>query len=429
MATPFDTSFDNPQNWSMGYVPVAGDDVVFGTPPDIETFGGGGGGGLVNCDGMHAPAGGGVYNSVTLRPDYGATVTLSSGFTTGALVLEGGAISQPSAGTDITVAGGYSGIFPAAFTWTGGTLNSSSYTSTVYIRGDGNIAPANDGTITTGSTLEFVGTEQVPTTTTVHPGTIQFDNAAGAVVGAFATLKARTFTEGDIIGLTVHQAGATSIQIQSNGTLWIIGPGTYNSNLRVINSGLFKITGSALATLTGGNATQFDYVQGAVDSKLHIENGSTLDVPHGMEMTNGSVYLLMNPNLPASQQNATIYGTFNMGGGAIVFAPPIPIGTAVVYGTFTVNGNVNWTGGTYRPNIDYANPGLASKWIVLGTMSTAATAILDPNTPPGQNPPANNNWEVMEALATAGNLPTVPAASPLRLAVVPGTPTRWRLLS
>src|SRR5205814_1370266 len=119
------------------------------------------------------------------------------------------------------------------------------------------------------------------------------------------------------------------------------------------------------------------------------------------------VALLMNTSLPANQQTATITGKIDMTAGLIIFAPPLIIGSDLVYGTFTVTGNVSWTGGTYKPSVDYTTAGLANKWIVNGTLTSAAACIIQPNNQRGQNPPANSVWVILDATATAGALPTV----------------------
>ena len=328
-----------------------------------------------------------------------------------------------------------SGSDPGAslcFNWTGGILNSSDVTSTVTIKGAGAITPANAGTVTLGSTLVFVGTQAAPKDSTINPGTIATKAAASIVVGAFSNVTARVATIGDVIGITKQQAGAQQIAIQSNGALFYIGPGTINNNLPISNAGgLFKLMDVVRVNLSGGSpvANDWDYSQTVADSRLHIENGSILTVQNKMLMSTGSLYLLMNPNLTAGEQTATITGKFVMTGGDIVFSPPIVIATQVVYGTLTVNGDVDWSGGRYIPSVDYTTAGLANEWIVNGTMTSAAACILQPNPQRGQNPPANSNWEVLIATTTAGNVPQLPQGCPLTLSVVPGTPVKWKLLS
>ncbi len=119
-------------------------------------------------------AGGGSFNSVTITSYYTTTVTLSSALTTKAFVLAGGKIDQPSASYGITVIGGYTGTFAAAFHWTGGTLNSQPFLANLTITGSGTtalIAPAGGRTVNLGSSINF----EDGANGTIAAGTIQLN--------------------------------------------------------------------------------------------------------------------------------------------------------------------------------------------------------------------------------------------------------------
>lgn len=406
-----DNQFDNPANWlnwdtqlPASAAPGAGDHVVF--RDDMSTD---------DCVNFQGPISG-AYAGVYLGPieseghDYSGTVYVSGAFTTGIMRLRSGSIDQSA---EITVSD--------TFDWFGGTLNSSSYTSTINIFGNGNIVPLNYGTLTTGSTLNFVGAT-APTTTTIQPGTVQFSNAAQAVVGAAATVKVEMIASNPSTITGLMQAGAQEITILSGGSLEYRGIGTASTNMKINNEGgLFKLNGQVSVTLTGGNANipGSGYVQNGVGSNLYIVNGSSLAATNGVGINDGSVFLIMNPDLPASQQTATINGSFWMSGGQILFSSPIAIGSSpsLVYGTFTVNGDVRWTGGQYKLCVDPAQAGVSSKWIVNGTLDVpnGGSAQIAPNYPAGQNPIANSNWTILDANATAGNMPSLPAGSPFTL--------------
>lgn len=138
-------------------------------------------------------------HSLRLISGYSGTVTIIAPLQTGTFVLSAaptGSIAQQPTGSissDLTVTD--------TFTWTSGTLNSSANDATVNINGGGSIAPTNAGTVTLGSTLIFTGTQPAPKETTIDPGTIAAVRG-GIVVGAFATVTARTYTSGDIVGWT-----------------------------------------------------------------------------------------------------------------------------------------------------------------------------------------------------------------------------------
>jgi hypothetical protein len=284
---------------------------------------------LTNLHGFNLDETTADYLSISIN-NYSGTVTIApdstAGLTTSNFTLASGAISQPVSGTGLTVL--------TNFSWTGGTLNASANAASITLYGNGDITPANAGTVTTNDTLTFIGAQNAPTTTTVNPGTIAFGAVGGGmVIGAFASVTAKTYTQGDIIGITKNQAGAQSIQIQANATLGCVGPGTISYNLPVGNQGTFNLTGSVRVNLTATNNP--NYIQDGA-AQLRIENGSLFSSSTSSWIKNGTVYLMMNSALPADQQTATISGTFDMSGGTILFSAPSGIGTnPLVYGTFT----------------------------------------------------------------------------------------------
>ncbi len=351
----------------------------------------------------------------------GATMTATN------LNLSGGTLDQPVAGSDITATN--------SFTWTGGILNSSNNGANLFVNGTGTIAPVGAGSLNTNDTLQFVGGQNAPASTTMFPGTVVFGAVGGGVVvGAFATLTAKTVTTGDINGLTMNQAGATQFAMYANSTFNIIGPGKINYNLPIINlGGTFSVSGSAQVNLAGVNPNKLDYGQYST-SKFLLENGSTINSTNGIAIRGGTMTLVMNSALPANQQTATLNGKMELSNGAskstLQFSAPITIGTTLTYGTFTVNGDVNWLSGTYSPGVDYTTPGLANQWIVNGTMTSANVDIISPVAQQAGNPPAMKQWLILTATQTAGNLPVMAAGSPLTVgSAAAGTKTVWKLSS
>ncbi len=400
------------------------------------------------------------YGSIKLQNGYAGTVTLApwTDEDTGAqvdqvsvmtLTVQSGTIAQQA-----VVVGGSSGTSQAAraqatgqapsisstdltvygtLTWTGGTIGNAAPGSTtaanLWLEGGGSIAPAGAGTVSLGDTLQ-VDAQYGATTLTQNPGTIQLvnANAEGVDILPNATLNATTYTQGDVVGITSHQAGATNITISPNAVLGVIGPGAYTNDLHISNAGTFNIygssNGSAIVSLSGGVNGGNDYDQ-AAGSDLRIENGSAFTAKTGIGIAGGTVYLYMNANLPANQQTATVNvgnGGFNMSNGIILFGIPIWIGATnpvLTYGSFTVNGSVNWTGGTYCPSVDYTTAGLANVWIVNGTLTSAATCVVQPNPQRGTVPPNSASWAILRTSMGAGALPQVAAGSPLVLGAFP----------
>ena len=130
------------------------------------------------------------YAAIELVNSYAGTVSFASeavpgleggggsptnqGIAVTMFTMESGAINQEVAASELFVLG--------SFTGTGGTINSSTFTSKLTVGGGGTIDP-NGATIATGSNIPFFGPPTGPAvTTTVKPGTIQFNNAAGAAI-------------------------------------------------------------------------------------------------------------------------------------------------------------------------------------------------------------------------------------------------------
>ncbi len=273
------------------------------------------------------------------------------------------------------------------------------------------------------------------TTVTELPGTMLVSASSGGEdIRPNATLNATTYTQGDVVGITSGQAGATKVAISANATLGVVGPGGYTNNLPITNAGAFNIGNTARVTLSGGQGVNSDYTQ-ENGSDLRIQNGATLNA-NLITISGGAVYLVMNPALPANEQTATVniggVGNigFNISGDTILFSIPLEIGNSFVYGTFTVNGNVNWTGGTYCPSADDTSGSGSNVWYVSETLTSAKACIVQPNPQQGNTPPKNTNWLILQAGASAGVLPTVAAGSPLTLGTFSiNNIIQWKLTS
>jgi hypothetical protein len=420
--------------------PVGGDDVTFdgsvsnvncndlGVVPPGGSPGTGGGG----TGGVGAP-GGTALDSLNLIDGYSGTVTVVAPIQVGTLNLaagSAGAIAQVNqgAGSDITVTN--------TFHWTGGTLNSSGTTANVNVYGGGDITPVNSGTVTLGDTLNLYGTDAQPTTLNVNPGTIALAASSGGInVNANANMAVDAFTPNFGTSVNISPTGVTQnpqrVVIAAKGGVTVVGSGVVNGGstctcgVPVFNSGKFAVSGVVAVTLSGGNAQAkpaavYDYTQ--YTGTLQIENGSRVNATIvGVDIQDGYVQLLTNAKLDQFSQSATLGGNFTFEGGKIIFAPPITIKTVLVYGTFTVIGNVTWTSGTYEPGVDFTTFGTAANnWIIKGTLNIPAenaAFIVDvpQNVPVGVlNPPKGKSWQIL-SIGTVANMiyPNVNADSQL----------------
>ena len=209
----YSTDATNILNWSDGArippeLPDADDDVyISGGWTDPNT------GHSRDCSGLVSNDSATSFLSLHISGSYNGTVSLGEALTVGVYEQTAASLSQPQAAYELTITD--------FLNWTGGTLNSSGVASTVNVQGNGSIAPASAGTVTLGSTMMFTGAQKE---TTIDPGTIQLINTSiEIIIGASSTLTARTYTDGDIIGITKNLAGAQRITIQTGGLLWCYG--------------------------------------------------------------------------------------------------------------------------------------------------------------------------------------------------------------
>jgi hypothetical protein len=331
----------------------------------------------------------GYSGTVTVNPDS------SAGLSVGSLALGTGALSQPNEYCDLSVLG--------TFTWTGGTLNSSPSTATVNVYGGGSIVlPGEGNTLTTGSTLSFVnwnpGGPEV-TTTISGAGNLLLNGTSEDAIFVRAGAKVDRvgqYSSGGALGGLDNQNKKLTLD---QGEFGYYGVGTETVKLRVVNNGgLFKLRDQVHIILTEGAAGEGYVNENNANSRLHITNGCTLEATKGVKIRGGSVYLIMNEALPAVDQVATIKGALSFLGGDIVFSIPLSIDNQIVYGTFKVQGDVVWAGGTYRPSVDCTVVGKANLWKVTGDLvvtleSTAQIAPIPQRLPQGQQP--NGTWDVV----------------------------------
>jgi hypothetical protein len=447
MGSAFDTSFDNPSNWSLGSVPVAGDDIVFGSPHE--------GGSLMdplgdlpyNCVGMHGdPAG--PYNSVTLDATYGGIVILSGGFSTKAFNLEGGTIDQPSGGTDVTVIGNPSitsenenllGSLPAHFTWVGGTLNSAPNEANVNILSSGSVTLQAGGTLLCGSALYFgSSTGQAVTTTVSGDGTLNFTDGSPITIDANHTLIVATQAgaEAKFSGPEgSYVDGKAKIELKQFGGLTVSGAGAWKAENRKFENhgGTMTIKDGATAVF-GSNAAQqpqgplvTDVKQfAAASARIDIESGSTLKSTWGAVEINGG-WLRAEAKV-AGGVSTIECKQLNVAGDTHIRIMT-NMGKLLVKG-----GNFAWIGGTFLCKVDCAGNGVADQIQVgeendryaMQVGGTATIQLRQINLPAG-GLPANFRVEVIKAWAGITGIGLLPPT--LALVITEGLPMQLDLVN
>ena len=303
IATGYSTDWSTAANWSTNAVPTATDDVYFngsGGPYYSNVNCGNVGTGLSTLYGMH------VIGS------YSGTLTLANALSVGTYIQESGTLHQPSA-RDLTVT--------AAMTWTGGTLGDTDDGAKVNVDGaEARIDPPNTGSMATSSTFRIINSALV----NILPGTWNFAAGSGMTIGSDS--KVECILSADLLKIE----GQKTFTLGADSEMRFKGIGSAELGNRVENNGgLFKLDGQVKLTMTAGNAFTPSYSQAiSATAKLHIVNGSTLIATNGIRIDGGSIYLIVNPDLPANLQYATIQAAMTWTGGDMVFAPPITIGTS-----------------------------------------------------------------------------------------------------
>jgi hypothetical protein len=367
------------------------------------------------------------YGLVQVVNGYAGTVSLaadgSGGLSVIMLNLTSGAISQPAAGTELSVLN--------TLIWTGGALGETEANpsdpafapsnSVVNVMGSGTITLPTDGTLYCGSTLGFYNpTAAAVETVITGAGTLLLNGGLGVNVAADAKVEVHAN-----LGLIRVMSAVANKQLTLNvGSEWgYVGTGPAELGLQVINpGGRFYLTGKVDLKLTGGDANTPAYTQSSapfIPTMLAIQNGSSLDVStsKGILINGGTVWLNLNADAGANQE-VTIVGKFMMAGGEIAFQAPIMIGEDFAFSTFHVFGDVVWSHGIFRPGVDCrAGKTGADQWWVSGTMTIETnenSPRIEPEprlVPAGQGIP-QREWEVIRIIKQNekidGNDPNVP---------------------
>jgi hypothetical protein len=263
-----------PSDWSLGRYPSYGDDVIFD-------------GTYTSDDCTLSPIG--PYHSLQMVNGYSGTVTHTTLMSLGSLVIEGGTLTPySSSSNDITVT--------QNFTWTGGTINFTSYASTLTVTGStatATIAPTNGGIVTLGSSISF----ENGAAATLNNGTIatnkdnlQFSTSTGSSV-----LMAPTGLGSVVLGVAqfyLHSeiGSGTSWTIQANADVTMYGQLTNTGGTYTLLSGAsVEITtnplspfGSDRGYVQVGGATAATYLHGnsrlATDGLIVMDSGTLATV-------------------------------------------------------------------------------------------------------------------------------------------------------
>jgi hypothetical protein len=403
----------NSADWSAGHYPTYGDDVIFDGSYTSD-----------NC--TLSPIG--PFNSVQLVNGYTGTVTYTSLMSAGSLVLEGGTLNPNSPGRDISVT--------QDFTWTGGTLNGTSYASALTVSGStatATIAPTSGGTVNLGSTLNLSG----GTVATIGAGTLNITkdgvnfnvNAnSGMLVdpgalNSFTVSASFTIVNGVQLNIAeqawvkaVSGAWLNATPVKNMGGSLILRPDTHVSFLGHVDN---VASGPSIQQTAG---------------VIYLYPGSILETNNeqvGMLMSGGALSIQLDEG---GTDPAEITGNIKIIGGDIVSGANAN-GDTHLFGELRVEGNVTWLGGTYRPYLNAAADWDSDVWHVTGAFTIGGTAALAPVAVDAENnpvtPAADMHWILLlgDAGITAANNTPSYDSNLWGIDLVGNPVTKWELRS
>lgn len=284
----------------------------------------------------------GVFKSVNLVSGYTGTVTIAAAVTTKDFTMNTGAISQPA------TAGGSDLIVTENFGWYGGTLNSSENVATVRLDGaTGTISPGEAATVLLGSNLSVINAAVL----TMHAGTVECIN------------DGLTFTVAQQGGIKVDPGAKNDTVIRTspgfggvNKPLIVIAPTAYvvvesgiltDTGAVWVAGGRFTLKNDTTADLGGAEGVRnWAYLQD--NGRTELYGGSKLKVAFDM-FVNDSVLATMLRGGANQTTDATIQVPVLRVTGGHVYIGENSLHT---YGTLTVVGAVDWSGGTYHPVVE-----------------------------------------------------------------------------
>ena len=221
--------------------------------------------------------------------------------------------------TDITVTD--------TFTWTAGTLNSTSNLATVHLVGaEATIAPKDEGTVYLGSNLSV----EDQTELSIEPGTIDAENDPVIETdGSGCEVQSNRFKTDSSVNLI----GVRQINLGQTDHLFVWGFGTSDgATFNAAGTPLCNLGGQVqfvdriTATFGGSvslgitNLPNIPYYQTGTSSATYIHNGSNVVVGIGKTMliSNGHLSTLFNSNLTDNLANqiAKITGDLTVNGRA-----------------------------------------------------------------------------------------------------------------
>lgn len=413
------TADDVPANVGTHRRPVPGDNVYFGYAPgsslggsnfDCESFG---------SDGTYYTYYSG-FVSLNVLGTYSGAIKMPKPLTIGTFAMKS-ADAKTDNYTDLTVTD--------IFDWTAGTIGRyvGSQGVTLHLKGAVATVDPDDGTVDTGFTHSY----EDGATGKYLPGAVNHTAGRGVIVNSLCSVTvqppatppaqrqprpAKWTAEG-----YVGQRNDVQILLKAGSSL-TVQAGDFESDLGLnIKGGTFTVLSDSTAKFVGKAPTNnLDLGSIAMtDGRIAITHGAKVEALHGVYLTKGTaatskaeLVTLFDPAVSTNAQGAvrpaTIVGNVVNTGADVVILSNLQnrrVNTSAVFGSLAVQGNVEWSGGTYRPVVyaDGSSLDSADVWLSTGTFTVKQGANLAPGTvdstgaPNTQQPKTDFRWRIIRS--------------------------------
>jgi Calx-beta domain len=365
-------------NWTSNAVPTADDDVYF----DGDLFN------THYCYNVGSSLSSPLYGMHIIN-GFSPLLILDKSLTVINYEQQSAILNQPSA-RDLTVTG--------TMLWTGGTLDATASGASVNISGAAARFDGPDiGSMFTSSWLRVVNGANLA----VEPGVINFTAGKGLLLQ-----DAKMKWKGSNARLAFERPEVGSdaeIKIASGGDMAAVkknanSPGSIDT-IPIRNEGSVLIQDGVQLNIGGrapGAATNPSYYQSGLTSYISITTGAAIKTQFGIGIYDGYV----NINVDKQNVYVNIVGDVHIDAKVISFSgesDPAP-NTNKPSGQLTVQGEINWVGGIYVPNIKKNSSPTASNIYATRKITIGDNARISPSVFNISNPNwALGSWKIIES--------------------------------
>ena len=259
-------------------------------------------------------------SGVTINPG-GGTFNIASGLTLTIAIPITGTGGLTNQGTGVLV-------FSGTNTFTGPTVINA---GTLVLAGHGSIANCPDITLAGGAALDV---SSLSAAFILSSNQSLSNSAAGAILNGTNNTASGT--------LSLLYNGISPAMISTNGAMTLAG----TTLLKINNIGGQLAIGSSNKILARASTGNTGLITGTVPASV-IVSGNGAAGPVALRLTGGELYLIVNPNIPATGTNITFSGSGNQ----LTFSWPAnylgwllqsnPMSLAITNDWFTVPGSAN----------------------------------------------------------------------------------------